>query len=111
VILDIFDSAAYTVVEISDEPWTVPNSGNGSMENYECRSDLYIPDKLKVFARELLRIGTSSEEMWGWNLQRVLVDWNKRVNSLKRDMARDPDPAKIRAYVEPVMILYINVID
>jgi hypothetical protein len=114
---DLFEPMAYSVVEVNEEPWSFSSPSSSSSllegggcpcppkevrEEYEFRSELGIPRKFGHFGRELLRVGTSLEDLWAASLQRLLHDWKKRTNALKRDLARDPDPAKVKAYVRPV---------
>ncbi|ODM98683.1 Serine/threonine-protein kinase SMG1 [Orchesella cincta] len=115
---NIFDLSPFAFVDTSEEPLSssVILSNLSQLEkkpdsdetekyriSYEFRSYLNLPACATVFAQELLRLASPMEEMWVWSLERVAVDWMRRLTYLRKECARTLSSEKIRIFINPIL--------
>lgn len=116
---NLFDLSLYSYVDTSEEPLSsnvllsnlsqLEKSGEeknstsiDTLMQYQFRSDINIPLSASIFAQELLRLASSMEDMWVWSLERIAVDWGRRLAYLRKECARSLSTEKIQAYIKPV---------
>lgn len=116
---NLFDLSPYSYVDTSEEPLSSTLVLNNlsqlekiSGENTEAisqpqlefkfRSDIDLPVSVTIFAQELLRLASSMEDMWVWALERIAIDWGRRLAYLKKECTRSSSAEKIQTYVQPV---------
>lgn len=115
---NLFDLSPYSYVDTSEEPLsssvllsnlnqlekqdTNNSQLNDTLEQFQFRSELKIQPCATVFAKELLRLASSMQDMWVWSLERIAVDWGRRTTYLRKECLRSLSTEKIQAYVKPV---------
>lgn len=113
---NLFDLSPYAYVDTSEEPLSsnvilsnLSQLGKQdavvtekNMFQYYFRSDINMPETATILVHELLQLASSMEDMWVWSLERIAIDWSRRLTYLRKEYARSLSTENIQAFVQPV---------